>query len=115
MKVKCCTTSCTSDCQSSLRALRAAATHFPQLRRFLHLLYEGIRQHRLLESIDTALCTGDFEKLSKLCAISYCKPLSSKGSSDDSCGAADSVAKGSTCTASLSNIFIIVRLPIANY
>ena len=106
---------CTSDCQSSLRALRAVATHFPQLRRFLHLLYEGIRQHRLLESIDTALCTGDFEKLSKLCAISYCKLLSSKGSSDDSCGAADSVAKGSTCTASLSNIFIIVRLPIANY
>ena len=82
---------CTSDCQSSLRALRAAATHFPQLRRFLHLLYEGIRQHRLLESIDTALCTGDFEKLSKLCAISYCKLLSSKGSSDDSCGAVDSV------------------------
>ena len=24
-----------------------------------------------IESIDTALCTGDFEKLSKLCAISF--------------------------------------------
>ena len=53
----------TSDCQSSLRALRAAATHFPQLRRFLHLLYEGIRHHRLLESIDTALCAGDFKTM----------------------------------------------------
>ena len=47
---------CTSDCQSSLRVLRAAATHFPQLRRLVCLLYEAIRQHRLLESIDTALC-----------------------------------------------------------
>ena len=71
--------------------MRAAATHFPQLRRFLHLLYEGIRQHRLLESIDTALCAGDIEKLSKLWSISYCKLLSSNGLSEDSCGAADSV------------------------
>ena len=55
------------------------------------MLYEGIRQHRLLESIDTALCAGDFEKLLKLCAISYCKLFSSTGSNEDSCGAADSV------------------------
>ena len=54
-------------------------------------LYEGIRQHWLLESIDTALCAGDFEKLLKLCAISYCKLFSSTGSNGDSCGAADSV------------------------
>ena len=39
---------CTSDCQSSLRVLRAAATHFPQLRRLVCLLYDAIRQHRLL-------------------------------------------------------------------
>ena len=50
---------CTSDCQSSLRVLRAAATHFPQLRRLVYLLYDAIRQHRLLENIDTALCAGD--------------------------------------------------------
>ena len=48
----------TSDCQSSLRVLRAAATHFPQLHRLVCLLYEAIRQHRLLESIDTVLCAG---------------------------------------------------------
>ena len=51
---------CTSDCQSSLRVLRAGATHFPQLRRLVCLLYEAITQHRLLESIDTALCAGNF-------------------------------------------------------
>ena len=79
---------CTTDCQSSHRVLRAAATHFPQLRRFLHLLYEAIKQHRLLESIDIALCTGDFEKLSKLCAISYRKLLSSTGSNEDTASAA---------------------------
>ena len=52
-----------SHCESSLRVLRAAATHFPVLRRFLILLYEAIRQHHLLDSIDTALCAGDFEAL----------------------------------------------------
>ena len=54
---------CTSDCQSSLRVLRAAATHFPQLRRLVCLLYDAIRQHRLLESIDTALCSDIWIKL----------------------------------------------------
>ena len=80
---------CTSDCQSSLRVLRAAATHFPQLRRLVCLLYDAIRKHRLLESIDIALCAGDFAKLSKLCGISHCK-LFSSDSNEDSCGAADS-------------------------
>ena len=80
---------CTSDCQSNLRVLRAAATHFPQLRRLVCLLYEAIRQHRLLQSIYTALCAGDFAKLSKLCGISHCK-LFSSDSNEDSCGAADS-------------------------
>ena len=78
---------CTSDCQSSLRVLRAAATHFPQLRRLVCLLYDAIRQHRLLESIDTALCAGDLEKL---CAVSYGKLFSSIDSNEDSCGTADS-------------------------
>ena len=80
---------CTSDCQSSFRVWRVAATHFPQLHRLVCLLYEAIRQHRLLESIDTALCAGYFEKVS-ICffSISYCKLLSSNGSSADSFGAA---------------------------
>ena len=81
---------CTSDCQSSLRVLRAAATHFPPLCRLVCLLYDAIRQHRLLESIDTALCAGDLEKLLKLCAISYGKLFSSIDSNEDNCGAADS-------------------------
>ena len=58
-----------SHCESSLRILRAAATHYPLLRRFLVLLYEAIRYHHLLDSIDTALCAGDFETLSKICGI----------------------------------------------
>ena len=78
---------CTSDCQSSLRVLRAAATHFPQLRRLVCLLYDAIRQHRLLESIDTALCAGDLEKL---CAVSYDKLFRSIDSNEDSCSTADS-------------------------
>ena len=51
------------------------------------MLYDAIRQYRLLESIDTALCAGD---LLKLCAVSYGKQFSSIDSNDDSCGAAES-------------------------
>lgn len=58
-----------SHCESSLRIIRAAATHYPLLCRFLVLLYEAIRYHHLLDSIDTALCAGDFETLSKICGI----------------------------------------------
>ena len=54
------------------------------------MLYDAIRQHRLLERIDTALCAGDLEKLLKLCAVSYGKLFSSIDSNEDSCGAADS-------------------------
>ena len=73
-----------SHCDSSLRILRAAATHFPVLRRFLILLYEAIRQHRLLDSIDTALCAGDFEKLLTICGIVDCKALFTACSTEDS-------------------------------
>ena len=51
-----------SNSKSSLRILRAAATHFPLLRRLVVLLYEAIRLHRLLDNIDTRLCAGDFKK-----------------------------------------------------
>ena len=40
-----------SMCQSRLRVLRAAAPHFPQLHKFLFLLYNAIREHRPLDSI----------------------------------------------------------------
>ena len=56
-----------------------------QLGTFVVLLYTPIRQHRLLESIDTALCAGDFEKLSKLCYITqYTKQF--KASNEDCSG-----------------------------
>ena len=77
-----------ADCKSSLRVLRAAATHFPLLRRLVGLLYEVIRQHRLLESIDTALCAGDFEKLTKLCRMTEYNVLTKACSIDENCSAA---------------------------
>ena len=76
-------TTVSTDCESSLRVLRAGATHFPLLKRLVGLLYEAIRQHRLLGSIDTALRAGDFEKLTKLCGISdYNKICSSDSGAD---------------------------------
>ena len=79
-----------SHCESSLRVLRAAATHFPVLRRFLILLYEAIRQHRLLDSIDTALRAGDFEKLLMICDIVDYKALFTSCSIDHSASFKDS-------------------------
>ena len=80
-----------SHCESSLRVLRAAATHFPVLRRFLILLYEAIRQHHLLDSIDTALCAGDFEALLTICGMQDCKALFTTCSPDQTSSLEDSV------------------------
>ena len=82
-------TTVNADCESSLRVLRAGATHFPLLRRFVGLLYEAIRQHHLLESIDTALCAGEFEKLTKLCGISDYNDLLKTCSSDSAADVED--------------------------
>ena len=79
-----------SHCESSLRVLRAAATHFPVLRRFLILLYEAIRQHRLIDSIDTALCAGDFEALLTICRMQDCKTLFTTCSLDQAASLEDS-------------------------
>ena len=37
------------------------------LRRFLQHLYEAIRNHKLIDSIDCALKQGDFQSLARLC------------------------------------------------
>ena len=75
-------------CESSLRVIRAAAAHFPVVRMFTVLLYTAIRQHRLIDSIDTALCAGDFEKLAELCHVSDYKYLFKACSSSDDGSAA---------------------------
>ena len=56
-------------CDSTLRVLRAAAPHYPTLRRFLSHLYAAIRSHRAIDSIDTALTNGDIKDLSRLCGF----------------------------------------------
>ena len=79
-----------SHSESSLRVLRAAATHFPVLHRFLILLYEAIRQHHLLDRIDTALCAGDFEALLTICSLEDCKALFTTCSPDQTATLEDS-------------------------
>jgi len=74
-----------SKCQSSLRVLRAAATHFPELRKLKRIVYEAKREDFKVESIDTALCAGDFEKLCKLCGMLHYKDLFSTEQTSDSC------------------------------
>ena len=54
-------------CESKLTTLRAAAPHYPVLRTLLAGLYESIRYHKFIASIDSALRTGQFVSLALLC------------------------------------------------
>ena len=58
---------CSNDggCQSKLRVLRAASTHFPVLRE----VHSAITNHKCVFEIDKALCTGNYEKLMNLVDI----------------------------------------------
>ena len=50
-------------CQSQLRVLRVAATHFPVLRQFLHDVHSVIKSHMCIFEIDKALCSGNYHTL----------------------------------------------------
>ena len=56
-------------CGSQLQIIRAAAVHYPLLRRFLNLLYLARRHHCRVFDIDMALCSADFQKLMRLTDI----------------------------------------------
>ena len=65
-------------CESKLRTLRAAAPHYPVLQTLLAGLYESIRYHKFIASIDSALRTGKFVSLALLCRFrDYMKLFSS--------------------------------------
>ena len=76
----------TSGCDSKLRILRAVSPHYPMLRRFLGLLYDAIRSHKIIYAIDRALKAGDFVSLARmLCGIAnYKKLLGDSTSTSDS-------------------------------
>ena len=57
-------------CKSLLRSLRAAATHYPLLRRFLVLLYSVRNHHRQIYAIDEARHAVDFDGLMRVAGIS---------------------------------------------
>ena len=58
---------CSNDggCQSKLRILRAASTHYPVLGN-LHRVHSAIRSHSCVHDIDEALCDGDFHALMEI-------------------------------------------------
>ena len=62
-------------CNSLLKTIRAAATHYPQLRRFLVLLYSARNHHRQIYTIDVALHLVDFDQLMEAAGISHCEEL----------------------------------------
>ena len=53
-------------CQSKLRVLRAAATHFPVLRQLLHDVHSAIRSHTGVFDIGKVLCSGNFQRLMQI-------------------------------------------------
>ena len=56
-------------CGNQLRIIRAAAVHYPLLRKFLNLLYLASWHHRRVLNHDNALCSADFRELMKLTDI----------------------------------------------
>ena len=57
------------ECNSPLRILRAASTHYAVLRSFLHAVYDSIRNHKRVAHLDAALHSGDFTYLMRACEI----------------------------------------------
>ena len=55
-----------SGCQSKLRVLRAASTHYPVLRKFLHQLSNARTSYRCIHDIDQALCAGQYCRLMEI-------------------------------------------------
>lgn len=53
-------------CQSKLRVLKAAATHFPVLMQFLHDVHSAIKSHMCIFEIDKALCSGNYQRLMEI-------------------------------------------------
>ena len=58
-------------CRSKL-ILRAASTHYPLLRNFLHDVHSAISSHACVSEIDKALCTGNFRKLMEITHMTNC-------------------------------------------
>ena len=46
--------------------LRAASTHYPVLRKFLHQLSSARTSHRYIFDIDMALCAGQYSRLMEI-------------------------------------------------
>ena len=78
-------------CESKLRTLRAAAPHYPVLRTLLAGLYESIRYHKFIASIDSALRTGKFVSLALLCRFDDYRKLFSSHLTDEASVARPSV------------------------
>ena len=53
-------------CLSKLTILRAASTHCPVLRNFLHAVYRAIKSHIQVTSIDSALRDGHFHSMMEI-------------------------------------------------
>ena len=75
-------------CESKLSTLRAAAPHYPVLRAGL---YENIRYHKFIASIDSALRSGKFVSLAFLCCFCDYRKLFSSNLTDEASVARPSV------------------------
>ena len=62
---------CSNDggCQSALRILRAASTHYPVLVNFMIHVHSAIRSHSCVQDIDEAQCDGDFYALMEITKV----------------------------------------------
>ena len=60
-----------SSCESKLRILRAAVTHYPKLAVFEKGVYSACREHFIIQNIDKAIESKDYESLLEICGASF--------------------------------------------
>ena len=79
-----------AQCNSKLFHIKAASVHYLLLRKFLYRVYRARKLHHVVFNIDTALHSGDFECLMKLCHIQTMDVFKVSGDAESS------VPKGTT-------------------
>ena len=60
-----------NECQSKLRILRAASTHYPVLRSFLRSVYSALNSHKCVAHLDESLSGGDFKSLMRVIEVDF--------------------------------------------
>ena len=88
-------------CQSKLRILRSASTHYPLFKRFLTYLYTAIGNHKCILEFDRALTVGDYRALLSIVGAANFQDLLTTDSTYQKCGLSNQPSRKSSLESEL--------------